>query len=313
MARAVQSRRVHIAQPVDLRLTFGGLQHGAFDPCTRFVDGAFWRASNTPAGPVTTRVRAVRHDGAVDVDAWGDGAAWAVHHAEDLVGADREDTVPFEPRDPVVAALASRCAGMRFTRVLAVHDVGIATVIEQRVTTLESRRAWGRLVRRFGTRAPGPRPLLVPPAPQRVAALADHTRHALGIDGRRGAAMSRLAADARALDRAAASPGDALARRLRALRGVGVWTAATVVHLVQGDPDAVPVGDWHFPRHVAYALAGERVADDARMLELLEPFRPHRGLALRYILAGTSGPPRRVPRAAIPDRLRHERDRAYAR
>jgi 3-methyladenine DNA glycosylase/8-oxoguanine DNA glycosylase len=310
---AALTRRLRTARPVDLHRTFGPLVHGRFDPSARFTANAFWRASNAPGGTVTTRVRADPSDGAVVVDAWGDGAAWAVEHAPDLVGLDddRHDALAgFATDDPVVAPLLGQCAGLRLVRTRAVADIGIATVIEQRVTGLEARRVWARLVRRYGTRAPAVPDLMVPPAASLVAALADHTRHDLGIEGRRGAAMSRLAAEADALDRAAQHDDDTLIRRLRSLPGVGPWTTATVVHLVQGHPDAVPVGDWHFPRHVAYALAGERVADDARMLELLEPFRPFRGYVLRLILSSRPGPPRRVPRAVVPDRLRHERDRA---
>jgi 3-methyladenine DNA glycosylase/8-oxoguanine DNA glycosylase len=309
------TRRIRTAHPLDLHRTFGPLALGRFDPSTRFTEPAFWRASNSPEGAVTTRVSCAATDGEVVVDAWGPGADWAIEHAPDLTGCDDDAFAPvdrFRTGDPIVAGLAAGAVGLRLTRTRAVADIGIRTVIEQRVTSLESRRVWSRLVRRFGERAPGPADLLVPPSPACVAGLADHARHALGIEGRRGAAMSRVAAEARALDRAAALDGDALTRRLRALPGIGPWTTATVVHLVQGHPDAVPVGDWHFPSHVAFALAGERRADDARMLELLEPFRPYRGYVLRLILSGAPRPPRRVPRAAIPDRLRHERDRAYA-
>jgi hypothetical protein len=74
----------------------------------------------------------------------------------------------------------------------------------------------------------------------------------------------------------------------------------------------VPTGDWHFPRHVAFALAGEHFADDARMLELLEPFRPQRGRVLRLLLASSPGPPRHAPRAEILDLMELERRRGVA-
>src|SRR4029453_406544 len=43
-----------------------------------------------------------------------------------------------------------------------------------------------------------------------------------------------------------------------------------------GDPDAVPVGDFHLPHLVAGALAGEPRGTDERMLEPLAPFAGHR-------------------------------------
>jgi 3-methyladenine DNA glycosylase/8-oxoguanine DNA glycosylase len=66
-----------------------------------------------------------------------------------------------------------------------------------------------------------------------------------------------------------------------------------------GDADAVSVGDFHLPHLVAWVLAGEPRADDARMLELLEPYRGERGRVIRLIESGASRPPRRVPRRRV--------------
>jgi 3-methyladenine DNA glycosylase/8-oxoguanine DNA glycosylase len=72
-----------------------------------------------------------------------------------------------------------------------------------------------------------------------------------------------------------------------------------------GDPDAVPVGDYHLPSMVAWSLAGEPRADDARMLELLEPYRGHRGRVIRLLVAGGSAAPRRGPRMPFRHMERH--------
>ena len=50
-----------------------------------------------------------------------------------------------------------------------------------------------------------------------------------------------------------------------------------------GDPDAVSVGDYHVKHQVAWILAREPRGTDERMLQLLEPFRPHRGRVQRLI------------------------------
>jgi 3-methyladenine DNA glycosylase/8-oxoguanine DNA glycosylase len=118
--------------------------------------------------------------------------------------------------------------------------------------------------------------------------------------------MRRLASEGNRLERAAAVGDAVLENRLLGIPGIGPWTAAHVMHVVAGDTDAVPVGDWHLPRHVGFALAGEPRADDARLLELLEPFRPHRARVWRLLVAGTRPPPRRAPRARIHDLMRAE-------
>ena len=58
-----------------------------------------------------------------------------------------------------------------------------------------------------------------------------------------------------------------------------------------GDPDAVPVGDYHIPNTVSWALAGEPRGTDARRLELLEPTRGQRGRVIRLLgLDGHAAP-----------------------
>jgi 3-methyladenine DNA glycosylase/8-oxoguanine DNA glycosylase len=58
-----------------------------------------------------------------------------------------------------------------------------------------------------------------------------------------------------------------------------------------GDPDAVPVGDYHLPHTVGFALEGTPRSTDERMLELLEPYSGQRGRVIRLImLAGITAP-----------------------
>ena len=87
---------------------------------------------------------------------------------------------------------------------------------------------------------------------------------------------------------------------MTALPGLGPWTAAEVAVRALGDADAVSVGDYHLPNLVGSVLAGERGGDDARMLELLEPYRPHRARVIRLIESAGSAlwGARRGPRMA---------------
>ena len=65
------------------------------------------------------------------------------------------------------------------------------------------------------------------------------------------------------------------------------------------DPDAVPVGDFHFPNTVAWALAREPRADDDRMLELLAPYAGQRGRVLRSLVSIAGAAPSYGPRQRI--------------
>ena len=80
-------------------------------------------------------------------------------------------------------------------------------------------------------------------------------------------------------------------RRIEAFPGIGPWTSAKVAQVALGDPDAVPVGDYHLPHSVAYALEGRVRSTDQRMLELLDPYRGHRARVIRLIgVAGITAP-----------------------
>lgn len=87
-------------------------------------------------------------------------------------------------------------------------------------------------------------------------------------------------------------PPQQVQARLERIRGIGPWTSAMVTASALGDADAVPVGDYHLPNTVAWHLAGEERGDDARMLELLEPFAGHRWRVLRLAKSGGSAPKR---------------------
>jgi 3-methyladenine DNA glycosylase/8-oxoguanine DNA glycosylase len=259
----------------------------------RFAADGVWRATRTPDGPATLHVSGGGHR--VEAEAWGPGAGWALANAPELVGAhDGEDC--FESRHPVVAQLRRRLPGLRIGRSKAVVEALVPTVLEQKVQGTQAKRSYARLVQTLGERAPGPAPLVLPPAPERVAALPYHVFHGFNVERRRADTVRLVARHARRIEETTCMEPQDATRRLRALPGVGAWTAAEVSLVALGDPDAVSVGDYHLPHHVAWALAGEARATDARMLELLEPYRGHRGRVIRLLVAGHPGPPRFGPR-----------------
>jgi 3-methyladenine DNA glycosylase/8-oxoguanine DNA glycosylase len=81
--------------------------------------------------------------------------------------------------------------------------------------------------------------------------------------------------------------------------GIGPWTAAEVVRLALGDPDAVSVGDFHLPNLVSWLLAGEPRGTDERMLELLAPYAGHRGRVQLLLEASGAHAPRYGPRMEL--------------
>ena len=280
-------------RPVDLRLTLGPLCRGRRDPTMRLAGDECWRATRTPAGPASVRIRAIA--GRLDVEAWGDGAGWALDNAPALLGLDDDDR-GFAPRHPMVAELRRRLRGLRLCRSGAVSEALVPTILEQKVQGSEARRSYAGLTRHLGEPAPGPLPLLLPPSPSALAATPYYVLHRFNVERRRADTVRRVATVARRLDECPSLPLPDAYRRLQAVPGVGVWSAAEVAMIALGDADAVSVGDYHLPNDVAWAFAGEPRGDDARMLELLEPFRPHRGRVLRLLGAAGVHAPRFGPR-----------------
>ncbi len=175
----------------------------------------------------------------------------------------------------------------------------IASVIEQKVAGAEAWASWESLVRAQREPAPGHSGLLLPPSPERMAETPYWDFHRFGIERRRAETIVRACGRAARLEEAAGMPFPEARRRLTAIEGVGVWTAAEVARTALGDPDAVSVGDFHTKHVVAWALAREPHGTDERMLELLEPYRGQRGRAVRLLEAGGIRPPRYGPRQRL--------------
>ena len=291
--------RIAVDGPLDLARTLAPLRRGYGDPTMRLADRRCWRATRTADGPATVALE-VQGD-TVSAEAWGPGADRALAAVPGLIGL-HDDRTGFRPLHPVIAELDRRFRGVRIGRSGAVLESLVPGILEQKVTGEEARRAFRGLVRAFGEPAPGPETfnLRLPPAPERLAALPYYGYHAFGVERRRAEVIRRVAGRAAWFEGTVDLPLDEAYARLTALPGLGPWTAAEVAVRALGDADAVSVGDYHLPNLVGSVLAGEHGGDDARMLELLEPYRPHRARVIRLIESAGSAlwGARRGPRMA---------------
>ena len=250
----------------------------------------------TADGPAT--IALTMRGATVSVEAWGPGAERALAAAPALIGED-DDRAPFSPADRLLIDLDRRMPGLRIGRTGAVLDALIPAILEQKVTGIEARRAYRGIIARWGEPAPGPFGLRLLPRPEVLASLPYEAFHPLGLERRRADLVRTVGLRAARFEEIVELPLEAAYRRLTALPGLGPWTAAEVALRALGDPDAVSVGDFHVPSLVAFALAGERRATDARMLELLEPYRGQRGRVIRLLEASGIRPPARGPRMAV--------------
>ena len=288
--------------PASPGLTLSPLRRGSGDPCYHVAsDGAIWRTSLMPSGPVTARITKSAPD-AVECEVWGTGATEFAETLPAQLGAD-DDASGFAPEEPTIAVAHRRVPYLRLGRTHRVLEALIPAVLEQRVSGMDARRAWRALVTKFGSQAPGPAPahMRVPPSGEVWRRIPSWEFHRANVDPGRARTIVACAQRADSLERLATRPPEQARAALMSLPGVGEWTAAETAQRAFGDADALAVGDYHLAKMIGWTLLGHPI-DDPAMVELLEPLRPHRHRAVRLLeVSGLALNPRFGARQAIPN------------
>ena len=291
--------------PVDVRRTLSPLRRGGGDPGHRPDEtGALWRTTRTAGGGATYRLtQQGPHE--VHCTAWGDGAEQVVAGVADLLGG-RDDPAGFEPDHPLLREAHARNPGLRIARTGRVMEALVPAVLEQKVTGKQARDSWRWLLHHHGEPAPGPAPtgMRVPPSADVWRRIPSWDWPRAGVDPKRARTVLAAAQVAPRLEETVGLAPAAAEQRLRAVPGIGVWTAAEVAQRALGDADAVSVGDYHLSQFVGWALIGRPVDDDG-MVALLERWRPHRYRVIRLLECSGASKPRFGPRLTVQDHRAH--------
>jgi AraC family transcriptional regulator of adaptative response / DNA-3-methyladenine glycosylase II len=201
------------------------------------------------------------------------------------VGADIETIGAHLSRDPFLAPLVARRPGLRTPGGWEGFELAVRAILGQQVSVAAARRLAGRLVALCGEALPDRlQPGLshaFPSAERVVSANLD----ALGMPGARREALKALAEAALAdpqLFRPLGSAEEAVAR-LRAIRGVGEWTAQYIALRALREPDAFPASDLGLLRGAAAGSGTRPTPTD--LLQRAEPWRPWRAYAAQHLWA----------------------------
>jgi AraC family transcriptional regulator of adaptative response / DNA-3-methyladenine glycosylase II len=198
--------------------------------------------------------------------------------------------------DEDLAPLVAARPGLRVAGAWDAFELAVRAILGQQITVTAARRLAGKLVAAHGapvaSAAPGSALTALFPRPERLAT-ADLTK--LGMPRARATAISALAtaaaADARLFHRE--QDLDAAVARLKALPGIGEWTAQYIAMRALREPDAFPAADLGLLRAMAGA-DGVRPTP-AALLARAEGWRPWRAYAAQHLW--TSG---RAVEAVLP-------------
>jgi AraC family transcriptional regulator of adaptative response / DNA-3-methyladenine glycosylase II len=194
--------------------------------------------------------------------------------------------------DPVLAPLVSARPGLRVPGAWDGFELAVRAIFGQQITVPAATRLLGRLVEAHGMVLPaaadggeGLRYLF--PAPARLAT-ADLA--VLGMPKARAMSVTSLAralaADTTIFGRGA-SLKDAITK-LRALPGIGEWTAQYIAMRELREPDAFPAADVGLLR--AMTNADGRRPSPAELLSRAERWRPWRAYAALHLWAAGAAP-----------------------
>lgn len=257
----------------------------------QLADGAYRRSLRLPHGP-----------GVVELAA-GDGhvrARFLLTDLRDLPAAlqrcralldldsDPRAVADVLGRDPLLAPLVRAAPGRRVPGHVDAHELAVRAVLGQQVSVAGAATLAARLTAIYGE--PLDRPLgAVTHLFPSVEALAAADPADLPMPGARRAALIGLAGALAAGDVVldAGADREAALRDLRALPGIGPWTASYVAMRALRDPDAF------LPSDLGVRRALERLGQDGgppAAERAAERWRPYRAYALQYLWASLAAP-----------------------
>lgn len=207
------------------------------------------------------------------------------------VGADIETIDAHLSLDPFLARLVALRPGLRAPGGWDGFELAVRAILGQQVSVPAARRLASRLVVVCGQALParegfGPRLSHAFPTPERVAAGDLGT---IGMPAARRTALTALAEAAIAdphLFRPFGTVEEAIAR-LRAIRGVGEWTAQYIALRALRETDAFPATDVGLLRGAT--KRGRARTTPVELLRRAEPWRPWRAYAAQHLWTRGTG------------------------
>ncbi len=197
--------------------------------------------------------------------------------------------------DPTMAALIERLGQIDIEtrlrrrseeRPADAYGALLRAIVGQQLSTKAARTIYGRVLELFDGSTPTPEQLL-------EAEEAD--LRAAGLSGRKVEYIRDLASHViegeLELDRLDDLPDEEVIEEIVAVRGLGVWTAEMFLMFHLERPDVLSGGDLGIRKAIQVEYELEEMPAPTRVIEIGEPWRPHRSLASLYLWESLANAP----------------------
>jgi len=197
--------------------------------------------------------------------------------------------------DPTMAALMARIGKIDIATRLKrrseerpndAYGALLRAIVGQQLSTKAARTIYGRVIDLFDGGTPSPEQLL-------EADEAD--LRGAGLSGRKVEYIRDLASHViegeLELDRLDDLDDEAVIEEIVAVRGLGVWTAEMFLMFHLERPDVLSGGDLGIRKAIQIEYGLEEMPTPTQVLEVGEPWRPHRSLASLYLWESLANTP----------------------
>lgn len=189
--------------------------------------------------------------------------------------------------DPAMAALIERVGEIDIAtrlrrrseeRPADAYGALLRAIVGQQLSTKAARTIFGRVLDLFGGTTPSPEQLLE---------ASEEDLRACGLSGRKVEYVRDLAAHVISgeleLDRLGELADEEVIEEIVAVRGLGQWTAEMFLIFHLERPDVLSGGDLGIRKAVQIEYGLAEMPAPQKVLEIGEPWRPHRSLASLYL------------------------------
>jgi len=197
--------------------------------------------------------------------------------------------------DPTMAALIARLGEIDIEtrlqrrseeRPADAYGALLRAIVGQQLSTKAARTIYGRILDLFDGATP---------PPERLLEAEEADLRGAGLSGRKVEYIRDLASHVLSgeleLDRLGELSDEEVVDEIVAVRGLGVWTAEMFLLFHLERPDVLSGGDLGIRKAVQIEYGLDEMPTPTRVLEIGEPWRPHRSLASLYLWESLANTP----------------------